>query len=156
MSERNFEQMYREGDTPWDHGTHDFNLEEIIAQFGIRPCKILDLGCGTGSNSIWLAQQGFDVVGIDLSDTAIRQAQKKTGKAGMNCSFQSADFLEDDIKGAPFALVFDRGCLHSIPGSDDRARFAGRVAAMLDREGYWLSLIGNADEPPREVGPPQM
>ncbi len=156
MSERDFEQMYLEGDTPWDHGMHDSNLENVITAFGINPGKVLDIGCGTGSNSVWLAGKGFDVSGIDLSDTAIHQAQEKASEAGVSCAFQSGDFLTDHIAGAPFSLVVDRGCLHSIPEPADRHRFAVKVASMLDWQGYWFSLIGNSDEPPREVGPPQM
>jgi cyclopropane fatty-acyl-phospholipid synthase-like methyltransferase len=152
----NYEQRYRDKETPWDHGSADFNLDKTVHQFSIRPCKALDLGCGMGNNSIWLAQQGFNVVGFDFSATAIERAQSKIGKAGVDCSLQVGDFFVDDVEGGPFSFVFDRGCFHSVTEPADRLRFSKKVASVLQTGGLWLSLIGNADEPKREVGPPRM
>ena len=156
MKHNSFEQIYREGTPPWDHGAADFNLAETIQRHAIKPCKALDLGCGMGNNVIWLAQHDFGVVGFDLSATAIQRAGERLAEAGVECRLQVGDFLKDEVEGAPFGFVFDRGCLHCIDDPTDRARFAGKVAALLEAGGMWLSLIGNADEPKREVGPPRL
>ena len=42
-----------------------------------EPCRALELGCGTGTNSVWLAQQGFEVTGIDLAPLAVEQAEQR-------------------------------------------------------------------------------
>lgn len=154
--ENSFEERYRTGDLPWDHGMVDFNLAEVVERHGIKPCRVLDVGCGTGDNAIWLARQGFEVVACDLSATAIDRARAKACAAGAECRFIVADFLSDNIPGATFGLVIDRGCLHSVPGDENRRRFAQRVAGLLEEGGLWFSLVGNADEPKREVGPPQL
>jgi 2-polyprenyl-3-methyl-5-hydroxy-6-metoxy-1,4-benzoquinol methylase len=156
MSEHDYETMYCEGNTPWDHGSHDHNLADVIKTWSIEPCRVLDLGCGSGNNAIWLARNGFTVTGFDLAPTAIQQARRKAGKAGVEIIFQGGDFLERHVDGAPFDLVFDRGCLHSLPEAKDRALFAVNVSRHLADGGYWLSLIGNADGPEREIGPPRM
>ncbi len=156
MEENRFEQMYRAGNPPWHHGAPDGNLARIVEQYAIQPCRVLDLGCGMGSNSIWLAQHGFEVHGLDLSRTAIESARPRLAAAGVDCDLQVGDFLADEVEGAPFGFVFDRGCFHGMAEPTERARFARNVAAVLGPGGLWLSLIGNADEPQREVGPPRL
>lgn len=154
--ETSFEERYQTGNVPWDHGLPDKNLIAWVERRTIAPCAVLDIGCGTGENAIWLARQGFDVTGCDLSPTAIERAKKKAAAANVDCAFQTADFMEDRLPGEPFGLVFDRGCLHCIDGEPNRQRFARNVATNLTTNGLWLSLIGNADEPERDVGPPQL
>jgi len=151
-----FEERYQTGNMPWDHGMPDGNLIAGVKRWSIEPCKVLDIGCGTGEDSIWLTQQGFLATGCDLSKTAVERAQDKAVAAKVNCAFHTADFLEDKLPGLPFGFAFDRGCLHCIDGEADRRRFAKNVADHLTEAGLWLSLIGNADEPDREVGPPQL
>jgi SAM-dependent methyltransferase len=154
--ETSFEERYQTGNVPWDHGMPDKNLIAWVDRRPIVPCTVLDIGCGTGENSIWLAQQGFDVTGCDLSPTAIERAKKNAVAANVDCAFQTADFMVDHLLGAPFGFAFDRGCLHCIDGESDRRQFVRNVATHLTPGGLWLSLIGNADEPKREVGPPQL
>lgn len=156
MMKNNFEERYRAGDTPWDHGMPDFNLIDTVIKRNISKCKALDIGCGTGDNAIWLAQQGFIVTGCDISETAIIKAQKKALTANVDCSFIVADFLNDKIPCLPFGFVFDRGCLHSFDTPEERRQFAENVCYHLEEGGLWLTLAGNADEGPRECGPPQL
>ena len=152
----NFEERYRNGNTPWDHGLPDRNLTGVIESIPIVPCKVLDIGCGTGDNVIWLAQHGFMAAGCDLSSTAIKKAEEKAAAVGVECTFTVCDFLKDKVDGVPVNLVIDRGCLHTIDKTKDRRRFAQYVAASLEEGGHWIVMTGNADEPPREVGPPQL
>jgi 2-polyprenyl-3-methyl-5-hydroxy-6-metoxy-1,4-benzoquinol methylase len=140
---------------PWDHGTPDVNLIDMVIQRPIPKCKALDIGCGTGNNAIWLAQQNFVVTGCDISKTAIAKAKEKVAVSNVKCSFIVADFLNNEIPGLPFGFVFDRGCLHSV-GNEERRRFAENVVFHLEEGGLWLSLTGNADEEVRKTGPPQL
>lgn len=151
-----FEERYQTGNIPWDHGMPDRNLIDCIEQYSIAPCRVLDIGCGTGENTVWLAREGFCAAGCDLSPTAIERAHGKAEAAGVECSFVVGDFLESHGGNESIDLAFDRGCLHCIDGETDRRRFAQNVADHLTLEGLWLSLIGNADEPERDVGPPQL
>ena len=115
MTEGRFEERYRTGDTPWDHGMVDHNLQDILRQYTIRPCRALDVGCGTGENAIWLGQQGFDVVACDLSPTAIHEAERRQKLKGGDVRFMVADFIADDVPEGPYGLIFDRGCRFSAP-----------------------------------------
>jgi SAM-dependent methyltransferase len=154
--EKHFQKRYKSGDTPWDIGKPDFNLREVVTQHPILKCNALDVGCGTGDNSIWLALNGFQVIGTDTSDIAVRKATEKGAKADVACDFILSDFLKDKIQGAPFGFVFDRGCFHSFAFENDRGKFAENVAAHLKEAGLWLTLAGNADELRQRPGPPQL
>ena len=153
--EEEYRERYKTGDTPWDFGKPDFNLTEVVSQKPIPSCKVLDIGCGTGDNSIWLAQNGFEVTGTDTSEIAIEKAKEKASQAGVECDFTLIDFLKNKIEGAPFGFVFDRGWFHSFGSENDRRRFARNVAAHLEEAGLWLALVGNADEHRDGPGPPQ-
>ncbi len=147
---------YAAGDAPWDTGRVDGNLPRIISRFDIAPCSALEVGCGTGTNAIWLAEHGFRVKALDVSPLAIAKAEKKTREHNPGVTFDLGDILHDTVPGAPFGFVFDRGCLHSHDTPEERLAFAERVANLLVEKGLWFSLIGSTDGPPREVGPPRL
>ncbi|MBN1533040.1 MAG: class I SAM-dependent methyltransferase [Spirochaetes bacterium] len=149
------EERYKTGDTPWDIGKPDFNLVETVAQQPIQSCRVLDIGCGTGDNSIWLARNNFHVVGTDTSDIAIERAKMKASGADVICDFRVVNFLTDEIEDTPFGFIFDRGCFHLIDSIDDRKRFVRNVASHLEGKGLWLTIAGNADEHRMIPGPPQ-
>jgi SAM-dependent methyltransferase len=152
IKQEQFEAHYRAKTTPWDLGRPDFNLIEAVSKKPIKSCRALDIGCGSGHNSIWLAQQGFRVTGVDVSETALQNAKENASKANVKCTFLSVSFLEHEVPGAPFGFIFDRGCWHLLD-SEERKQFAERVAYQLEEDGLWLSIIGSADEPPRGPGP---
>ncbi|MCK5467389.1 MAG: class I SAM-dependent methyltransferase, partial [Cyclobacteriaceae bacterium] len=155
MEENRFIRRYREGDIPWYTGRADYNLINCIDEHPISKRKTLELGCGTGDNAIWLSQKGFEVSAFDLSEIAIDKAKLKAGEIGVNVNFFVADFLKDNIKGAPFEFVFDRGVFHSFDEENEQDQFARNVAGNLKDDGLWLSLIGSADETREGQGPPR-
>jgi SAM-dependent methyltransferase len=153
--ESRFKQRYETGNTPWDLGRPDPNLVQTVTTVPIDPCTALDIGCGTGDNSIWLSQQGFRVTGIDSLEIAIEKAREKAAKTDAECTFAVGDILKTRIEGAPFGFAFDRGCFHILDSNRERKAFAEKVSGHLDTDGLWLSLIGNADERREGPGPPQ-
>ena len=136
---------------PWDSGTPDEHLVDAVRVGLVTPGRTLEVGCGTGTNALWLAQQGFEVVGVDVSRLAIEKARSKAPM----CRFEMLDFLATDPPGGLFDFVFDRGCWHVFDNAADRERFAARVAEQLAPGGHWLSLIGSTEGAAREVGPPR-
>jgi SAM-dependent methyltransferase len=137
---------------PWDSGTPDPMLVEMIESRVIAPGRTLEVGCGTGTNAIYLAQHAFEVVGVDISPLAVERA---CAKANGRCRFETVDFLNQAVPGRPFQFVFDRGCFHTFDEDHERVRFAENVAAALVDGGIWLSLIGSTEGPSREIGPPR-
>ncbi len=154
-SPESWDKRYTEGELPWDTGKPDVHLKDILETHGIRPTKALEIGCGTGTNSIWLAAQGFEMTGMDISEIAVARAETKAAADEVQCRFLVGDFLKDSVPGAPFRFAYDRGCLHVFEEDEERARFAGRLASLLEPDGIWHSLIGSTDGPPRDTGPPR-
>ena len=155
MSHPSWNDSYAAGELPWDTGEPDPLLVEFIASGRIQPTRMLEVGAGTGTNSLWLAERGFDVLGIDVAPLAVERASARLEGRGLGCRFATVDFLATSPSGGPFQFVFDRGCFHVFDEPGERARFAAQVATALAPEGLWLSLIGSAEGPPREVGPPR-
>ena len=152
---RRFEERYRLGNMPWDIGRPDYNLKKILDEYEIPRGKALEIGCGTGDNVLFLAEKGFQVVATEIVEQALNAACQKAKKRGAQCRFVLEDILEKEIPGGPFVFAFDRGCFHSFDSPEGRKRFASSVKEHLLPGGYWLSLIGNADEERQGPGPPQ-
>jgi SAM-dependent methyltransferase len=155
MPHRCWDENYRSGELPWDTGEPEPLLVEFVTAGRVRPTRTLEIGAGTGTNAIWLAEQGFNVLGIDLAPLAIERAMAKLNGRASPCRFSTMDFLAGPVPGGPFEFVFDRGCFHVFDEAEERARFAERVASALAPGGLWLSLIGSTEGPPREMGPPR-
>jgi SAM-dependent methyltransferase len=152
---RDWDEHYASGHLPWDSGEADRNLVEFVGRGGVAAGRALDVGCGTGTNAVWLAEQGFSVVGVDVASGAVARASARIADRELDCRFEAGDFLIDPIAAGPFDFVFDRGCFHVFDDAATRACFAERVAARLAPGGVWLSLIGSTEGPPRDEGPPR-
>lgn len=150
-----FREHYKKGYMPWAHNVVDYNLADMVEIWPLEPCKTLEIGCGTGTDAIWLAEQGFDVIACDASDIAIGLAKDKLEKKELNCTFRVLDFMNEKIEGGPFNLVFDRGFFHTYDSKNKRDKFAKRVASSLLENGLWLTLVGSKDMPKKETGPPR-
>ena len=155
-----WDQRYRDNHQPWDSGMVCAELMARLPELSLAcGSRVLEIGCGTGTNAIWLAQQGFEVLGIDISAVAVDRAQAKAKEAGVNSiHFERCDIVSRlPVTPGAMSFVYDRGCFHSV-AAEDRPTFAKRVAEALEPADYWLTLTGNADEH-REVGaegPPQL
>lgn len=155
-TDNRFEGRYQNGDLPWNINRADYNLINVVTNEPIPVGKAIDIGCGTGDNAIWLANQGFKVTGIDYSQKAIEMAiAKAKEKRARNSNFISLDILNDNIPGEPYSFVFDRGCFHSFELPGERKKFAKRAADMLMTGGLWLSLVGSYDDGRLDQGPPK-
>lgn len=155
MPRPSWDEHYASGELPWDTGQPEPLLVEFVTSGGVAPGRALEIGAGTGTNAIWLAERRFDVLGIDVSSLAVERANAKLEGRDLRCRFATLDFLAKPAPGGPFQFVFDRGCFHVFDEPSERARFAAHVAAVLAPGGLWLSLIGSTEGPPREVGPPR-
>ncbi len=155
MPHPSWDESYTSGQPPWDTGEPEPLLVEFVTSGGIAPARTLEIGAGTGTNAIWLAERGFDVLGVDVSPHAVDRARAKMAGRALGCRFATGDFIAAPPPGGPFQFVFDRGCFHVFDESGERQRFASQVAAVLGPGGVWLSLIGSTEGPRRDVGPPR-
>jgi SAM-dependent methyltransferase len=153
---KRFADYYKNGYMPWVHKNPDFNLVEMVERWPIKPCKTLEMGCGTGVDAIWLASQEFDVTACDVTEIAIEIAKKNMPVNLTNCQFHVLDCMNDSIPGAPFEFIFDRGYFHSNRTARSRKKLAKKIAETLKPGGLWLNISGSYDAPERETGPPRM
>lgn len=131
---------------PWNINTPPKLLKQLLENNIIKPCKTLDVGCGTGNYAIYLATQGFEVTGIDISEFAIVSAKEKAREKGANCSFIHTDILEgaDKISGT-FDFIFDWFVLHHI-FPKNRERFVQNIFRLLNPGGKYLSVCFSEED----------
>ncbi|NOY50153.1 MAG: class I SAM-dependent methyltransferase [Chlorobi bacterium] len=153
-SQERFINHYENGFMPWIHSEPDFNLVEMIDNWPIKPCKALEIGCGTGVDSICLSQNGFATTAIDVSPIAIEMAEKNAAGLKTEVEFKVFDFLTKDLPKEEYGFVFDRGVFHGADNLAERKILAEKIAGTLADNGLWLSLIGSADGLKTDPGPP--
>ena len=149
MADR-FEASYLEGAPPWDIGRAQPEIVRLAAAGRIAG-HVIDIGCGTGENALYLATRGLDVVGVDSSPEAIRQAQEKAAVRGAAITFEVADVLELDDYVERFDTATDSGVFH-VFDDDDRPRYARSVRHAL-RPGARLFLVCFSEHEPGDWGP---
>ena len=138
--------------TEWDEYYRQYPLEELGWELGKpRPIlveymekglimprgKALDICCGAGTNTVYLAQNGFDVTGIDISRTAIEIAKKKAHQAKVDINFLAESFIDLPFNDEAFDFVFDMGCFHHV-GVEERAKFIAGVHRVLKKDGFYM------------------
>lgn len=126
-----------------DHGLRDPAVraawaERLRAWLPAGPLDVLDLGCGTGSLSLLLAEQGHRPVGVDLSPRMVEQARRKLSAAGFDVAVMVGDAGNPPAEaGASFDVLLCRHLLWTLPDPEDALR---RWAGLL-RPGGRLVLI---------------
>lgn len=115
-----YDVMYRRFHAPWDIGPRK-ELVELVQNGQLTPCRAIDLGSGTASNCIFLAQNGFDVTGVDFSPAAIELGRQRAQEAGMNVNWIVDDLTNlRNVRGT-FDLLVDYGTLDDLrPPQHDR------------------------------------
>jgi ubiquinone/menaquinone biosynthesis C-methylase UbiE len=141
--QRLFRMLYRLGFTPWDGHPLSQRLRDVVEGSrqtpALNPGRALDIGCGTGDSSIYLAQHGWRVIGVDYVSKPLAKARAKA-----EANRVSVDFVEADVTrlsatgiGAGFDLVVDNGCLHGMSG-EDRDAYVREVTAAAAPEARLL------------------
>ncbi len=125
---------------PWNIEIPPDVLSKLVDSGKVKPCKTIDLGCGTGNYSIYLASLGFDVTGIDISPTAIKIAKENAKKKGIKCNFIVADALDDmnEVKST-FDFAYDWELLHHIFPKQRKA-YVKNVYEILRPRAQYLSV----------------
>jgi ubiquinone/menaquinone biosynthesis C-methylase UbiE len=145
-----WDEGYRRGWTPWDIGRPQAAFARL-ADAGEIVAPVLDCGCGTGEQALMVAARGLEVLGVDISSTAIHRARRKAGERGLAVEFLVADALQIDRLGRQFATVIDSGTFH-VFGDEDRARYVAALARAV-KPGGVLHLMCFSELTPGEVGP---
>ena len=112
MKRLRFELRYLLGDVPWDTGISPPELLAFLDRH--PPGRALDLGCGTGTNALTLAERGWQVTAIDFSARALRVARRRLVRAGKAAVLDRGDVSVMASASGQYDLVLDIGCFHSL------------------------------------------
>jgi SAM-dependent methyltransferase len=145
---RFWERRYAESHQIWS-GRVNAVLAELVA--GLSPGRALDLGCGEGGDSVWLASQGWDVTAVDISTVAIARGQAAATAAGIGperLQWVAAD-LTDWTPSSDYDLV--SACFLQSPVELDRQRILRAAASRIVPGGHLL-IVSHAAPPPWASG----
>lgn len=141
------------GTPPWDIGRPQPEVVRL-AEAGMIEGRVLDVGCGTGENALFLAERGLEVVGIDGAPRAIRKARAKARSRSINALFDIGDTLDLPTPQLLFDTVIDSGLFHVFP-DEDRRRLRNSLERVIRPGGTYFLMCFSEREPgnwgPRRV-----
>jgi SAM-dependent methyltransferase len=140
---------YLDGPAPWDIGRPQPAILRLAAEGAFRG-PVLDAGCGTGENAIYVASLGLHVLGVDVAETALSIARGKTAARGIDADFVVADAFHLDRLGRVFETVLDCGLFHTFDGGE-RRDYVASLEYVTGRGGH-LYVLCFSDVGP-DIGP---
>jgi SAM-dependent methyltransferase len=141
---------YVEDSAPWDIGRPQMAWVRLADAGEITP-PVLDAGCGTGEHALLFAERGLDVLGIDVSATAISRARAKAEHRGLDAEFVVGDVLALDRLNRSFRTIVDSGVFHLFDDTD-RHRYVASLASAMEPDGV-LHLLCFSEHTPGNEGP---
>jgi 2-polyprenyl-3-methyl-5-hydroxy-6-metoxy-1,4-benzoquinol methylase len=139
-----FEEAYH-GTPPWDIGRAQREFVRL-EESGQISGDVLDVGCGTGENALFLASRGHHVWGVDSAPAAIETARKKAEERGIAAIFLVKDTLNLHEIGRTFDTVIDSGLFHTL-SDPERPRFVWNLSEVLRPGGTYFMLAFSELEP---------
>lgn len=137
----------------WDIDEPDQNLISWFMRLTNLPTTVLELGCGSGDNAVWLAKQGCQVTVVDFHNSAITKTKQLAEQHKVKVNVIQQDLIKDAWIDQKFDLVFDRGYFHTlIADRNDMIQFVSNLKNCLNANGIWVSLIGSKDPYKNGVG----
>jgi SAM-dependent methyltransferase len=142
-TKEHWEKHYGERDRIWS-GRVNVQVADVVAD--LPPGRALDLGCGEGADSVWLAERGWDVVVVDISETALGRAKEAAGTRGVTDRIEFVQLdLSEDFPSGTFDLISSQ-FLHSTVYLD-RSKVLANAAAALRPNGL-LVIVDHGSAPP--------
>jgi SAM-dependent methyltransferase len=113
VTESSWDALYHDGLASLDIGRPQPAIARLASEGGFSG-TVLDVGCGTGENALYIASLGLSVLGIDMSSTALAMAQGKADDRGIEIEFTETDALQLELLGCKFETVLDCGLFHTL------------------------------------------
>ncbi len=101
---------------------------------------VLDIGCGLGEIAAWFANQGYEALGFDIAESAIRHAREMHAPLPPNLEFRALDACSSPLPNRQFRILIDRGCLHTIP-PESVTSFARNIASVAAPDARMMLLM---------------
>lgn len=148
MDRHAWNDRYTDTDLVWSADPNQFVAEHAGP---LPPGRALDVACGEGRNALWLAEQGWDVVGVDFSDVAIDKARRIAGTRGVEVDWRVGDVTDPGVVEDTFDLIVV-AYLH-LP-EPDLAGVLGHLSSRLRPAGTLLVVGHHVDNLDRGYGGP--
>lgn len=154
MTGKPWDASYHDGPAPWDVGQPQPAVVHLASQ-GRFNGTVLDAGCGTGENTLFVASLGLRVLGIDVAETALAMARKKAEARGLEVEFEAADAFQLERLRRTFETVLDCGMFHTCD-AEERPRYVASLASVTRSEAMLFVLCfsdqgpGTGPHPVRE------
>lgn len=152
LSQEYWEKQYQSSGLPWETNRPSSELQRVISDCHIQPCRAVEFGCGTGDDAVWLASRGFEVTAVDLSSEAIDQARGLARAAGVSVNFIVADVTAPGVFSDKYDFFYDCGSYTAVH-LDDGPAYRHAIERTCRPGALGLVLMGNALEPGGEDGP---
>jgi SAM-dependent methyltransferase len=124
---------YESGPAPWDIGQPQPAVLRLGSE-GVFRGPVLDVGCGTGENALYIASLGLPVLGVDVAGQALAMAREKARDRGMEIEFAAADALHLERLKRRFRTALDCGLFHTFDGDEQRA-YVASLASVMEHDG---------------------
>jgi SAM-dependent methyltransferase len=128
---------YLSGDAPWETGITPPEVVALVHSGRPNPGWALDIGCGSGATSRFLAGHGYRVLGIDWSPVALGRARRQAAEVGALCHFVRADAAHLPFGELDATLAVDVGCFHGLR-SQARTTYITSLARLLVSGAHYL------------------
>lgn len=139
------ERVYEEPPAVWTSKTPPEELVGLVESGKIKPCRVLDVGCGEGFYSIYLAKKGFEVTGIDLAENAIKLAKQNAEENGVKVNFMAMDVSNIEKLNEKYDFVLEWALLHHLP-HETREKYVESLSKLLNKNGKYLSVSFNIND----------
>ena len=148
MAGRPWDASYHDGPAPWEIAGPQPAIVRLGSE-GAFAGAVLDAGCGSGENALYIASLGASVLGFDVAETALTMARKKAHDRGISAEFIAADALDLHL-GRTFETVMDSALFHTFDGGE-RPLYVASLASVTARGGT-LYVLCLSDEG-LDIGP---
>jgi len=145
-------ERYASGEIPWDDSSPPPEVLEFVPS--LMPGRAIDLGCGYGRASIYLAEQGWEVDGIDFVEQALAEARRRSSEAGVSVQFHRSSVTEIDFLEGPYQFALDVGCAHALDDQGLR-QYKDQLFRLLEPGATFMLFARCGEEQDDESsGPP--
>jgi len=148
----NWDALYQMGTPPWESPGPARELLRILDEGVLKPCRVLEIGCGTGADAVLLAQRGFEVTAVENSPIAIERARSRAHRCGALIRFVLEDIYSFGRHCGPFELIYDNGFYHYARLAD-LEKFLDLLWRITQPGSYYLTLAAAPDPTIQDESP---
>lgn len=145
-AQREWNNKYSVNYLPWEAKKPSTEIKKAIKKYVLPKKSIIDLGCGLGTNSLYLAQKGYHVTAIDIAPLAIQHLKEKAQRKKIKLRAKVMDVVREALPANTYHAALDKGLLHNLKFSRPSSRrYLKNVAGSLKKNGLFILVAGNAD-----------